>query len=407
METAIATIPAAHTSPTAPGDAGHNGQQTIHHSAREKVPWPKEIWDHMDREVHEESLRVRVGAKFLNSRPVHPKTTSVPPQLIEAVTLAGDNPGAPAKNDGTPATPAQVTLTVDEGLTIRLNEIWTEFALTPQQVHETAEAKDPRDCIAVTLARRSAQYLSLAQDYVIFQGVLAYNTGFFEQNIRSRPGQLPADLGMLGFDPQGAQALNPNIPLPPTDHFIPVPQVTPAFPGVIYGQNTFLAVEEGYSVLNAYGHTGEYALILHTIPYADLFAPVGTESLAITADRVAPLVKAGIHSTGTLPSKAPSITPSPIVTPPTYPVNFSTATTTPPAAVPTPVKIVAGNTTNTPNYYGLLVSLGGDTMDLVVGHHTIVTFMQQDPDDNWRFRVLERFAFRLKDPTAVVVLGFL
>ena len=59
-----------------------------------------------------------------------------------------------------------------------------------------------------------------------------------------------------------------------------------------------------------------------------------------------------------------------------------------------------------PSYYGSLVSTGGNTMDLVVGIEPTVGFMQQDVDGNFRFRVAERVALRLKDITAVIRLEF-
>jgi hypothetical protein len=59
-----------------------------------------------------------------------------------------------------------------------------------------------------------------------------------------------------------------------------------------------------------------------------------------------------------------------------------------------------------PSYYGSLVSLGGNTMDRVVGIEPTVGFMQQDVDGNFRFRVFERLALRLKDITAVIRLEF-
>ena len=59
-----------------------------------------------------------------------------------------------------------------------------------------------------------------------------------------------------------------------------------------------------------------------------------------------------------------------------------------------------------PSATGLLVSLGGNTMDLVVGMDTVTTFQQEDPDGRFRFRVYERFALRLKDTSAVMKLEF-
>jgi len=51
-------------------------------------------------------------------------------------------------------------------------------------------------------------------------------------------------------------------------------------------------------------------------------------------------------------------------------------------------------------------------MDLVRGtlhpeHDATVAFEQKDINGNYRFRVVQRFALRLKDPTAVILLEFL
>jgi hypothetical protein len=102
---------------------------------------------------------------------------------------------------------------------------------------------------------------------------------------------------------------------------------------------------------------------------------VGAGSLVVTADRVSPLVKAGLFSTAALPP------------------NFL-LTSPPPSSPP-------GGP-----YFGVLADPVGDNMDVISGLHAITVFMQQDPNDNWRFRVLTRFALRLKDPSAVVVLQF-
>jgi hypothetical protein len=196
-------------------------EQSIHHKENEKVPWSPEIWTAIHRTVHDETMAVRVGARFLPHRRVHPKTTSVQPDIITNGQINGESLN---------------TLTVDEGVTIRLNEIWTEFALTPQQVHETAEAKNPEHTTAVTLARRAAQYLALAQDIVIFQGFDGFNAPFFQQNVRTR-GQKPTDGGLLSQNftnnPSGVGPFaSPNPP-------IQVSPLTVAAPGVTYGENTF------------------------------------------------------------------------------------------------------------------------------------------------------------------------
>lgn len=80
--------------------------------------------------------------------------------------------------------------------------------------------------------------------------------------------------------------------------------------------------------------------------------------------------------------------------------------------IPSAATIAAGipSAPNTPaglpSYYGSLVSLGGNTMDLVVGIEPTVAFEQQDVNGNYRFRVVERLALRLKDYTAIIRLEF-
>lgn len=52
--------------------------------------------------------------------------------------------------------------------------------------------------------------------------------------------------------------------------------------------------------------------------------------------------------------------------------------------------------TNTlPAMTGLLLSVGGSTMELVMGRELMATFMFEDPNGKFRFRVWERFALRL------------
>ncbi len=320
--------------PAPPTPAGAMPPVTTNNLGRDKVHWSKEVWERIDKAVHDEVMRTRIGAKFLPIRKVLPKTTSVPSDVV------------------TPPQDQTQTLTVDEGATTRLNEYWVEFALTPQQVeHETGDISELGHSTAVTLATRSANFLSQAEDLVIFQGANAFNSPFFKANVRFR-GQ-PVDTGLLD--------LPPGTPPLPAAQVIPVPQKSPG----VYGENTFTAVAKGYSILQQNGQYGTYALVLQTTPYADTYAPLPT-TLILTADRLTPLMTAGFFGSGTLVS----------------------------------------NASGEPAFTGVLVSLGGNTMDLVVGFDAITAFMQQDTDGAYRFRVLERFALRLKDITAVIRLEF-
>jgi uncharacterized linocin/CFP29 family protein len=125
-----------------------------------------------------------------------------------------------------------------------------------------------------------------------------------------------------------------------------------------YVEHTFDAVVEGYSLLQQQGHNGPYALALRSEMYADTFASLPT-SLVMPADRITPLVSLGMFGTGMLPPST-----------------------------------------------GVLVSVGGNTMDLIVGVEPITEFLQVSTEGLYRFRVFERFALRVKDTSAIVRLDF-
>jgi uncharacterized linocin/CFP29 family protein len=344
--------------PVGSSSASDDTNKSLHQKGRGKIPWSKDVWERIDHAVEMEVKRTRVGARFLPKRPVPPKTTSVPTDAYTMTTPVG----------GTPV------LTVDEGATLRLNEYYVEFELTPQQVdQEEGDFKTLGHSTAVTLATKAANTLAQAEDLIIFQGsnAMSGKAGvgsnlFAGELVLTLNPNGPSDTGLLGF-PAGTAA-----PVAGAPNVLPVAQLGgPA--GVVWGPNTFEAVAQAYALLQGIGHYGPYALVLETIPYADTFAPLPA-TLTLTADRIKPLMTAGFFGTGTIPPNPP-----------------------PPPAMPPVGK---------PPFFGVVVSIGGNTMDLVFGLEPLAAFMQEDTNGNFRFRVLERFALRVKDPTAVVVLQF-
>ncbi len=327
--------------------AGTDHGSSMHQRGRNKIPWSPDVWKRIDLAVETEVKRTRIGARFLPVRQVPPKTTSVP---TDSYSVTGGVFG------------------VDEGATVRLCEYYVEFELTPQQVsQEEGDFKDLGHSTAVTLATKAANTLALAEDLINFQGQNAISGAqpFTSGLVQTLGGNKPLDTGLLNF-PVGENAPGAG-PLTPTPEVVQVAALAPAVPGVIYGPNTFEGVAKAYSQLQAVGQYGPYGLVLETIPYADTFAPLPA-TLTLTADRIKPLVTAGYFGSGTLPPNPP---PAP--------------------AAP---------------YYGVLVSLGGNTMDLVTGAQPVTAFMQEDTTGNFRFRVLQRFALRVKDPTAIIILQF-
>ena len=90
----------------------------------------------------------------------------------------------------------------------------------------------------------------------------------------------------------------------------------------------------------------------------------------------------GYFGTGTLPG-----TPNP--------VNPAVAV----PGIPNPTNV------NTQSM-GLVVSTGGNTMDLVIGQDPVAAFSQVDQFGNLLLRLFTRFALRLKDASAVIRLEF-
>ncbi|MCI0620146.1 MAG: bacteriocin family protein [Acidobacteria bacterium] len=311
---------------------------------REKLPWSQEIWSRIDQAVHNECQRTKVARKFLPLYgPVAAGQTTVHSDTVVVnVVVNGQVNGQ--------------SLGVDETETTPLAETSADIVLTAQQVDREEELMT-----AVTLATRAANLIAQAEDVLIFQGQEAVDPGpkqhplFRDGKVRLLSGN--ARTGLLGGLP--------------ANQIIEVPPISEDPDPLRWGENTFEKVAEAYSLLQsgeglAQAHYGPYALVLQFKQYADTYAPVLTNqaalanTLAITADRIKPLVTAGFYGTGTVPPLT-----------------------------------------------GLLVSLGGNTMDLVVGMDVTTSFLQEDPDGRYRLRVWERFALRRKDSSAVIELKFL
>lgn len=66
-----AAAPAAAMPPAEHEDDGQD--QSLHHKENAKVPWSEGVWKAIHRNVHDETMRVRVGAKFLPHPPRPPQ----------------------------------------------------------------------------------------------------------------------------------------------------------------------------------------------------------------------------------------------------------------------------------------------------------------------------------------------
>jgi uncharacterized linocin/CFP29 family protein len=353
---------------------------------KDQIHWTDDVWKRIDAAVTDEMVRTRVAAKFLPVVHVAGMETTVDSDVVEAIQLAT---GGDSSNQ---------VLTVDESQVNRVNEFWVEFLLTPAQEEKERSDELPmiqgqRASTAITLAMRSANILAQAEDTVLLNGQNAFNAPLFQPHglVQFRDPKLREnlgknlDFGLLNIDSSGSVHLDAKqiVLVPPTEQG----------PPLRYAENTLDAIAQGFSVLQSLGHYEGYALVLHTIPYADLHTALRT-TLITPVEPISHIVKAGVYGTGTLPP-------------------FDGATAGLPKTLPKGVNLGGAKIL----YTGILVCVNGNTVDHVRGCldtdgygknlDVATTFNQKDVNENYRFRVLERFTLRLKDTTAVILLLFL
>jgi uncharacterized linocin/CFP29 family protein len=349
------------------GDA-QNGGATARASGgakhgRDKIDWGPEVWKRIDAAVKHEITRARVCAKFLPTVHVPAKQTTV---LADIVT--------PTSNEIAASTPA---FNIDESASIRINEFWVEFALTPAQVEEAAEGHHSHGAgAAITLATRAANVLAQVEDSILLQGANALSSALFSaaSPVNYRKTGVPLDFGLLAIGTPQAGSL-----VPQQTQIVQVQPVTANGP---YQSTTVAAVAQAFSMLQAAGQYGPYALVLQTTPFADVNSPLPT-TLITPAEPIRHLMDAGLYGAGTMP--------------PFIGAAGANGLPTTPAGV---------------RFTGVCVSIGGEVVDLVRGHmqddeDVVVRFEQKDVDGNYRFRVVERFALRIKDITGIVQLLFM
>jgi hypothetical protein len=402
---------------------------------KNQIHWSEHVWQALDHAVIEEMRRTRVAAKFLPHAHVEKKKTNV---ASDIVTI----PAQPAAVvNGQPAPPPfDPALSVDESQTTRIQEYWVTFKMSVAQIeaeeHEEA-AMAPhtpppqhdggaggeqhhqmmhshRASTGVSLSMRTANILAQAEDLVLFNGqnavvnspLFAGAAGgnslvqFLDQNLSTH-----LDNGLLNITSAG------NIVLPNASQVIPVHPTAPGTANTppLYAEASLNAIASGFSVLQGLGHYEHYALVLHTIPYADLHQALKT-TLIEPVEPISHLIKAGIYGTGTLPPFTAVVPGPPPAPAPARSSGLPLQINGVNIAIPATLPGVAGNAQVL--YTGVLVSLSGNTMDHVRGKmedhlDVIVTFNQKDANEQYRFRVVERFCLRLKDPTAVCLLLFM
>jgi hypothetical protein len=487
---------------------------------KDQMAWSDDVWQMIDQAVNEEIMRSRMGAKFLPSVYVHKKRTTVDADIVVP-----------------PVTPlVDPSLSVEEATTKRIQQYMAQIRLSRAQVDAEGEhdidsvnqvavnsdlassaggpaagRRPHRASTAVSLALQAAKLLGQVEDLVLFNGAssVAYHPLFTSNLVQALDPNLLTNLdaGLLSILPSSSNSvftpLTPNATPLANVVQLPATQVVLVHPTAVssggslprYAENSLNAVAEGVSILQGLGYNDNYALVLYTVPYADLHEAL-TGTLIQPIEPISHLVTAGVFGTGNLPpfplaaavnavetavtnaaakvgatgttvaaAATAAATTAAATQVATVATNASGATATVAqveAAVTEELAILEGlpnfiltpsttagsngslvgtssppvvtsatnagtaiaaisslsgfNTTANPGtqvlYTGFLVSLSGNSMDVVRGLmddglDVCLTFNQKSANESYIFNEAQRLTLRLKDQNAVVALFFL
>jgi uncharacterized linocin/CFP29 family protein len=241
-------------------------------------------------------------------------------------------------------------LEIDDYTTRRLTTLSVHVALRAAQVAE------PDLASAIVVFRRAANLIARTEDYLVFQGQLG------AAQPPTVPGLQPCSItggdsfpGLLAtaLARSGQQAV------------LRGSLFVPSGPALVRG------VSDAISLLEQNGHLGPFALTLGSLLFNTAYSP--TASLVLPADRIKPMLDGPLVRSSTVNR-----------------VQFDLA---------------LGQMRERAS--GVLVSLGGHLVDLVVGSEIDVQFLQLTTAASPRciFRVSERFTLRIKQPDALVALA--
>jgi hypothetical protein len=368
---------------------------------QDQLNWPPDRFKLFDAAVTKEMTGTRVGGKFLPVVNVPKNVKTVQADLVTVPT--------PPNTAGASFDPA---LSSSETETRMVQEPSIEFYLTSAQQEdeaseEMAMSQGPGVSTMFSLSIKSANKLGQVEDAIIFNGQNAFYHSLLAPpyplvQFRDKNVGQDLDLGLLNIQPT-TPASSTTAPIGPNVIMLPGIQVvqitpspnTPADSPPWYLDHALDGIASGLEIVNQYGYYENYFAVLHYYVHGDLHRSL-PNTLITTAEPVSHLLTAGIY-----------------------------AGIVPPFALPAaaglyglPTQISDGTPINgTVLYTGVLGSLSGNSMDLVRGILDVgpdgspldaaVAFLQKDTTENYRFRVFERFAFRLKDPKAIVLLLFM
>lgn len=239
-----------------------------------------------------------------------------------------------------PTPPPAQALAVDE-----LPGVYDLVTLAVNVTVRSSQMAEPGLQSALQMFRRAANVLARLEDSIVFNG----------QKGRGLPPAAPAPTVQPEIYTVSGGDAYPSLLWPGgpkgTRATIKVAQ-----PKGNLGQDLVTATAKAVAELESKGHLGPFACVLDQEFFVAANTP-NASSMVLPSDRMTPFLGEAPLRSSTLPAKS-----------------------------------------------GLVISLAGDPVDIAVASDLDVKFLQVTTDNTYVFRVSEKFALRVKDPDAIVVL---
>lgn len=316
------------------------------HSDLVDIGWTDDHWNRIVSAVTDEAQKARVAAQILPQvGPVDPAAVAVPQYQLGN----GLNPHMIPR----PTPLARLTVNSDPNLYL------TRLAINVPV--RGREAADPELHAALAMFRRAANYIARLEDALVFNG-------------RPGPGLLPP-FGVAGFGfgltvqvtgggatagifpfvgPFGARTLVNVGAIPPP-------------PGGALGDQVVTGIIQAINLLDSRGQLGPYACVLSPYLFEAICTP--NANLVLPRDRILPFLQGPLlRSSAVLQVPAPPIFPIPLWA------------------------------------WGAVIATSANPIELVVATDLNVRYLQTTEEPRLIFRVSERVAVRIKEPSAIALL---
>jgi len=295
--------------------------------ALEQLGWTEDQWNRVCTTVTEEAQRARVAAKILPVvGPEDPSTVAVPAYSLIFT---------PAP----PALPRRMDISSDPTLYLTTISVLVELG--------GREVADPALSAALTMFRRAANFITRAEDALIFNGRTTGPGGVISRT------RTPPIVG-INTIPAAVPALNG---LMASTKVIPIRRP-------YRGNQIATAVISAIGRLDSDGCSGPYACALDQAAFDAVCTPLPT--LVLPRDRILPFLEGG---------------------------GLVRASAIPPQRV-------------LPTIRGAVIALSGNPVEIVVAKDINVAYLQTTgvTEPQRVFRVSERVALRIKDPDAIAII---